>query len=429
MKKQSKILSATLAMIMTLSLTACGASGEREKKVEKSNNLTQNIESVEVETKEVDDEFVSVTADFSVDIFKQSALEDISLGKNVLISPHSIITAMSMTTNGASGNTLTQLEDVMYGGMSVTEYNKYIQDYSGRLTRSRDVDFHMANSIWINDYSLNVNQDFLQICKAYYDADVYREVFDEKTTNKINDWVADNTNDMIDSIINKIPQDAVMYLINALAFEGEWSKQYEDYQIEENATFTNSFGVEEKVTMLNSTEKYLLQDDMARGFMKYYKGGEYAFVAMLPDEGVSMEEYVGSLTGEKLMDTYNNRENHGNIVVSMPEFTYDYERELSNDLKALGVTDSFDGDRADLSEMAHSDSGNLFIGRVLHKTYIKNDRYGTKAAAVTAVEIKNETACEPSTIEKVILDRPFYYAIIDCKTGLPVFMGVVNSIK
>lgn len=429
---KNRLLSTALAFSMGLCLAGCGKEdGSNGSEVAKLDNLTQNVEVMEVETKDLDERFIEETANFSVDLFKESTISDIELGENVLISPQSIITAMSMTTNGAKGNTLSQLQDTMYGGMEITEYNTYMQDYSGRLTQDKYVDFYLANSIWIKeDPSLHVEDSFLGVCKSYYDAGVYTEPFNDETTNKLNGWVKDNTSGMIDSIVDTIPQDAVMYLINATAFSGEWQNQYEENQINEDGVFTSWSGNKENVTMLNSAEDYYLQDDMARGFIKYYKGGGYAFMAMLPNDGISVEEYVSNLTGDKIIDTYNNREYLGeNVMVNMPEFSYEYDRELSEDFKNLGVTDAFSDDIADLSGMAQSDAGNLYIGRVLHKTYIELDRNGTKAAAVTAVEVMCETAAEPVRMEKITLDKPFFYAIIDGKTGLPVFMGVVNSVN
>lgn len=423
-------MSSMLMFSLGLCLTACGAEEKpKDKAVSNATNLTQNVETIDVEAKVVDEKFIHATADFSVNLFKESAMEDVSAGENVLISPQSVITAMSMTTNGANGNTLTELQNTMYGGMEVSEYNKYMKDYSGRLASDKEVDFYLANSIWIkDDPRLQVRDDFLKVCKSYYDAGVYTEPFDSETTDKINGWVRDNTKDMIDSIIDEIPEDVVMYLVNATAFEGEWMVEYKESQVNEDEVFTNSNGEEEKVVMLSSLEEWYLSDDMAQGFVKYYKGGNYAFVAMLPNEGVAMEDYIASLTGEKLIETYNNRE-LVDVGVEIPEFTYEYDRELSEDFRGLGVTDAFDGKLADFSNIGESGAGNLYISRILHKTYIELDRKGTKAAAVTAVEVDTESAAEPVRYESVILDRPFYYAIIDCKTGLPVFMGVVNTVN
>ncbi len=429
MKKEifKKIISVVMALSIGLSLPGCKKHPNDE--LPKASNLGQNIEELDIESKELDDRFIYATADFSVNLFKESAIEEINAGNNVLIAPQSIIMAMSMTTNGAAGNTKTELQNTMYGGMEVLEYNKYMKDYSGRLTADEYVDFYLANSVWIkDDPDLKIKEDFLQICKSYYDAGVYSEPFDCETTNKMNSWVKNNTNNMIDGIVEEIQQDAVIYLVNATAFEGEWLVEYKDNQVIEDYVFTNSAGIEENVVMLRSLEEYYLSDDMAKGFIKYYKGGNYAFLAMLPDEGVSLDEYVSSLTGEKLVETYNNRE-LVDVGVGIPEFTYEYEKELSKDFIALGVADAFDESSADFSNMATTTNGRLVINRVLHKTYIELDRKGTKASAATAVEMTKESCSEPDRYETVILDRPFYYAIIDCKTGLPVFMGVVNSVN
>ena len=111
---------------------------------------------------------------------------------------------------------------------------------------------------------------------------------------------------------------------------------------------------------------------------------------------------------------------------AIPKFSYDYDIEMSGALKSLGMTKPFDAAKADFSALGSSDSGNIFISRVLHKAYIAVDGKGTKAGAATAVETVY-TAIEEG-VYKVTLDRPFVYAIIDDATGLPVFIGTVTDI-
>ncbi len=394
-------------------------------------SLTDDVEAEQVEEKEPDEKFILSAADFSIELFKNSVNDAVKNGQNVLISPESVMTALAMTANGAAGDTLTDMEQVLSGnsGISIDELNQYMLGYNANLTESEDVTFHIANSIWMRDSDIiNVNQDFLQTDKNYYDADAFTRPFDISTVDEINGWVNDNTNGMIDTLLEEIPPNAVMYLINAVAFEGEWEAVYEDYQINEAGEFTNASGTKETVTMLDSTENVYIEDKQATGFVKPYNGGQYAFMAILPEENIALSDYIAQMDGSDFISMYNNR-SYEEVIVKLPEFTYEYEKELSDTLTGMGMGSAFEED-ADFSRMAETDTGMLFIGKILHKTFIEVDREGTRAAAVTSIEMDcNSVSIDEELPKAVFLDRPFVYAIIDTDTGLPVFIGAVNSVK
>lgn len=370
--------------------------------------------------------FISQTADFSMQLFKNSTADNLKKGKNVLVSPESAIVALSMTANGADGDTLEELEKVLCKNMHMEDFNKYLSAYNSRLTAAKGVKFHSANSIWMKD-TIKVQEKFLDTNKKYYGADVFLSPFNADTVEEINKWVKTNTDDMIDRLLDEISARSVMYLINAIAFEGKWMEQYEDYQVEENEKFTNYKGEKQKATMLCATEEEYIKGGDETGFVKPYKGGKYAFMALLPDEKISVEDYVSGLSGEKFLDLYKSRKQKS-VETKIPEFSYDYSIELNDALSSMGIHKAFSPE-ADFTKMAKADTGNLYINKVLHKTFIELDRYGTKAAAVTAVEMKCGSAA-PGMEEKpkVYLDRPFVYAIINTDTGLPVFVGAVNRL-
>lgn len=395
-----------------------------------SSDLMKDLNAQTVENRELDDTFRSSAADFSIELFRQSAAKEAAAGNNVLISPESVLSALAMTANGANETTLLEMEDVLCGGMDIQDFNSYMYTYNNKLTATEDVSFHLANSIWIKDNpaEIQVKEDFLQTDKNYYNADAFLADFDDTTVKDINNWVNTNTNGMISQLLNEIPDETVMYLINALAFEGAWETPYEERQVNENGTFTNHLGNKETVAMLGSTEFQYIVGDHVTGFVKNYKGGDYAFLALLPEEGTTVEEYLSSMDGSSFLSLYDNR-SYQDVLVQIPEFTYDYDTELSEPLTAMGMGNAFTA-AADFSQMADTNTGCLYINRVLHKTYIQVDRAGTKAAAVTAVEMTNEAAMiDPVTPPTVYLNRPFVYAIIDTETGLPIFIGVVNTIE
>ena len=161
--------------------------------------------------------------------------------------------------------------------------------------------------------------------------------------------------------------------------------------------------------------------------MKYYKDGKFGFAALLPEEGMTPEEYISQLSADGFTELFQNKQ-YGTVHIAMPKFSSDYDTELSTILKMLGVEQAFT-ETADFSKMGKTDTGLLFISRVLHKTHIEVDESGTKAAAVTSVEMNKATSAFEENPKEVILDRPFVYAIMDMDTGLPVFMGVLNSVE
>lgn len=418
-----RVTGITLIAAATLSLFACRGTDVQTQ----AENLTKDMNEEPVTNRELDDTFRLAAADFSFALFQQSSAEDVIAGKNILISPESVLSALAMTANGANGQTLSEMEEVLCGGMEIQSFNEYMYTYHNRLTATKDVTFHLANSIWIKDEpELQVKEDFLQTDRNYYNADIFQANFDTDTVADINQWVDANTNGMIPQLLTEIPEGAELYLINALAFEGEWENSYEEKQVNEAGIFTDYLGNEETVTMLRSTETQYIAGEHVTGFVKNYKGGDYAFLALLPEEGIRVEDYIASLNGEDFLALYDNRM-YQDVLVQIPEFTYDYDTELKESLSAMGMEEAFEPG-ADFSNMAET---SLYISRVLHKTHIQVDRAGTKAAAVTTVEMQKASDAEMDVTEppRVYLNRPFVYAIVDTETGLPVFLGAVNTIE
>lgn len=361
----------------------------------------------------------AITA-FSVELLRQTANEE-----NALISPISVLTALSMTANGAAGNTLAQMEKMF--GSSTAELNEYLHTYLSTLPDSETASCRPANSIWFRDdgQCLQVNEDFLNANAAYYGAGLFASPFDDAALQDINTWISDHTGGLIPQMLDSIPPDAMLYLINALVFDAKWDEAYSSHQITDGQFFPEN-GSPRQVRMMRSEESLWLEDTLATGFIKYYKDRTYAFAALLPNEGVSLDEYLSSLTGDNLRQTLVSAEGTA-VHTAIPQFTCEYSTELSPVLKAMGMTDAFDSSLADLSAMGTSQAGNLYISRVLHKTYLALDDNGTQAAAATIVESPAESA--PVEPEKAVcLDRPFVYLLIDCENRLPLFIGTIRDI-
>lgn len=364
----------------------------------------------------------SKVTDFAIRLFKATQ-ED---GKNTLISPLSVFFALSMTANGAKEETLQQMQAAL--GMSSDELNEYIYTYVNSLPQSEKYKLSIANSIWFNeDGRFTVNQDFLQTNADYYSADIYKAPFNSQTCKDINNWVSEKTDKMIPEILDKIPYSAVMYLINALAFEAEWSKIYEKYQVRDG-NFTKEDGTKQKAEFMYSTEGTYLEDEKGAGFIKYYKDGKYAFVAMLPNDGVSVSEYVASIDGEAVHTMLSDPINT-TVYTAIPKFETEYSVEMSGILNAMGITEAFNPDEADFNGIGTSTEGPIYISRVLHKTFISVGEKGTKAGAVTVIEKNDGAAAEPLEPKEIYLDRPFVYMLIDCENNIPFFIGTMTDIE
>ena len=405
-----------LVLAFSLGLTACSQVS--------ANDLMKNVPAKAVDVLPDMDAGAAAAADFGVRLFKTSMEE----GKNTLISPLSVLYALAMTANGADGETLAQMEQVL--GMDVDNLNSYMLAYLDLLPESKDYKMSLANSIWFkDDPNFAVEQSFLQTNADYYGAGAYKAAFDEGTRNDINNWVKEHTDGMIPEIIDEIPDEAIMYLVNALAFDAKWADEYEEHQIREGR-FTMEDGTRQDVDMMHSEEYTYLEDDLATGFIKYYKDRRYAFVAMLPNEGVTVSQYVDSLIGEHLRELLNNPQDL-TVFASIPKFETEYDIEMSKVLQEMGMTDAFDWRVADFSRLGtyNVDGMNICINRVLHKTFISVSEQGTRAGAATAVEMVAEGAMEIVEFKEVVLDRPFVYMLIDCETNLPFFIGTMMNVN
>lgn len=341
--------------------------------------------------------------------------------ENPLISPLSIVSALSMTANGAAGETKAQMEEVLGAGTETLDsYFSSLQE-----AKKDDKQLKLANSIWLKDTpTLHVEDAFLQKNADAFGAGIYTAPFDDSTQKAINDWVNQYTDKMIPEILDEIPDDAVMYLVNALAFDAKWEKVFETTQVR-TGRFTSRAGAEQTGDFLYGESRQYLSGEHAEGFLKYYEGQKYAFAALLPEEGMGIEEFVSGLTSEQLHAILSSPQDE-TVEFGMPKFKTEFEDELSGSLQALGMTDAFDGSLADFSALGSSDDGNILISRVLHKTFIQVDEAGTKAGAATAVEMVAESAMEYP--HSVYLERPFLYMIVDTETRLPVFLGVLTEL-
>ena len=383
---------------------------------------------------EVSEDIVTPQMKFSTDLLKKTFRKDPEAEeKNLLISPLSVNVALGMTANGAAGETLEEYRNVLGGGMELASYNDCMADMIARLTSSEDAVVDIADSIWFRQQEglrFSLKQPFLSSTAKYFGADAFGAPFDDQTVKDINKWVSHGTHGVIKQLFGdrSAIDESMMVLINTLYFNGKWAAPYEraiPY------TFSNYSGSKAEADFLFSEERYYIEGDGYTGFRKDYRGGEFSFVGILPDEGKDIYEFVQGLDPAELhssvmgaADMFKS-ETGAELRTAMPKLDYKNSMELQEYLKEMGLANAMSDD-ADYSGM--TEDMPLVVGEVIHKTAIELNETGTVAAAVTAVTMKN-SASAPQDFIKVYLDRPYVYMIMDNQTGLPLFIGAVTDLN
>ena len=363
-------------------------------------------------------------ANFGVKLLQELRDKD----SNVLVSPLSVMSALGMAQSGARGKTLSQMEQAL--GISRDTLNRYCKNYGNNLKNPdyRKCKFEIANSVWCNSLypGLSLSTDFENTVTDYYKASVNQLPFDPEATKKINGWVNDNTDGMIPDILDEADPSALLYLVNALAFDGKWAEPFDSFYQVHPGTFTNADNTTANVAYMAAEDAGYLTDRGATGFTKNFSDGNYAFAALVPNKGISLDDYVKTLTGDKIRSILKNKKSEKTEYL-LPKFKVEYNVELSGTLQSMGMTNAFKAGLADFSNMVSNASLRPFISRVIHKTAIDVNESGTKAAAATIVEMKE--GATPDEPHRVKLDRPFLYMLINNKTHTPFFIGTVDDIR
>ena len=358
----------------------------------------------------VSNDDATAATDFAVRLFREAYD-----GNNTLISPLSAMLALAMTANGAKGKTLSQMESAF--GMSLDDLNEFFYSYRTGLVQTEKSKLTLANSIWLRG-SFNVKSAFLQTNADFFGADAYKTPFDETTLRKINEWVNEKTDGMIPELIDEIPGDTVLYLINALFFDAEWANPFSPRNTQPG-TFTKENGERVKVDLMIAEEVCdYVDDDRAQGIVKYYGGGEYAFVALLPNKYVLLSDFVASLDGGSLRSLLTNRQT-GEVRIRLPKYEVEYTVDLSDALQNMGMTAAFGG-KADFSGITGR-RRDLRVDSVVQKTFFSVDENGTRAGAAT------ESGLYMSVKPTFVFTRPFVYMLVDTRNYLPLFIGTLND--
>ena len=365
-------------------------------------------------------EVVEAANEFAFDLFIPVITEKKG-PENIMISPFSIASALSMTLNGAAGETFDAMKQTLrYDGKTIEEINDaYLKLMKDMVPVDPRVIMEIANSVWV-EKRLTVKQPFIDALKNWYLAEARSiDVTDPEAVNMVNGWIEEKTHDKIQKMLDNLSPDLAMLLINAVYFNGKWR-----YQFDKNDTKGRLFYVTPdspvEVPMMFQNEKLAVTRSENASLVELpYGQGNYSMVVMLPDEGVSTSTAAADITPEKWA-LWMTRLANGTteVELSLPRFKYEYKRTLNDDLTALGMGVAFSG-AADFSNISDQ---SLMISRVLHQTFIETNEEGTEAAAATVVEMVFTSMPVVTTLN---VNRPFLWFIRETTTGTIVFMGQV----
>ena len=348
-------------------------------------------------------------ADVSLRLFR--AME--KPGENIVASPLSIIYALAMLNNGATGETQAQLEslfecDAEALTAALAAYAKTLPNRYGEGV------VRLADAMWVRKGE-PIAPEFIRLNRDQLGAEVFERDFGPAALQELNAWVSKQTDGMIPSILSELPPEAILVLLNALLFKCNWLEGYTDTA---QKPFRAANGETKSVDMLRSTETVYLHDKNAVGFLKPFEG-HYAFAVVVPNEGVTPAAYLAGLDGASLRSLLRG-EKYDAVYTFMPKFKQNFESDLMAVFPKVGLTN--------LKNLGGISPG-AFVSDAIHKAVIDVNEDGVSAAAVTAIVVgKTAVPTQPQKIATVIADRPYLYMIVDTNTNLPLFIGINETI-
>ncbi len=426
MKRAAWMTGVVAAMV---TLWGCGGSGRQNETGYGMNRFAATPERVSAATKAITEGKGAAVANSGND-FGFRLLGELWKDKpntSLFISPVSVDLALGMTYNGAGGDTQKAMAKALgVEKVDITQFNEASQNIMTVLANpDPKVKLEMANSIWIHK-DFKVKPDFVTRNQQHFNAEVSNLDFAAPEAAKtINEWVKENTGEKIPTIVDDIDPEVRMMLVNAVYFKGLWSNPFELSQTKDGE-FTKFDG--KKVTapmMTRGGDDFLYQDSKDfQAVQLPYGNGQVKMVVVLPKQTDKFGDFMKSLSG-KNWSAWMKQFKTMQGTVTIPRWKAEQSFMLKDSLSALGMANAFDPKVADFSGMRQEKD--LYIGRVIHKTFVDVNEEGTEASGATGVEMRPTSMPMPDKVFTFKADRPFLYAIVDSKSDIVLFLGVMGD--
>ncbi len=405
--KALKILSAATIMV--------AASCSRDLSYEPTRVPVRALTASEVRIK-------NASADFGFEMLQK--LCETAPNDNLFISPLSVSMALAMTLNGAAGETETAMARTLrVADLSEGERNQAFKTLIELLTSvDPKVQMEIANAVWIRQ-GFDVEPAFIAVNQNYFSAMVKSLDFGSPAALlTINNWCNDKTHGKISKILDEIPAEVVMYLMNAVYFKGRWVYQFDKEKTADREFYPTPSNPSPCRMMIQTNDRFrYFADDSMQAVDLPYGNGQFSMTVLLPAHNSSPQKLLAGLNAQALSELPDRfREQRGTL--ELPKFKLEYKQNLKNVLAAMGMEVAFT-DQADFTRI--NKNGNLLISEVLHKTFVQVDEEGTEAAAVTSVNLALTSVGGDSGFWMTV-DRPFLFFIREKSTGTILFLGIVN---
>lgn len=402
-----------LCLCIVLFLTACSSSDSEE------NPSPADIDSPDDASKE------TVQSGLNQLGFEALSGLDKNEDGNVFISPISIWTALNMTYHGADGETKAEMEEVL--GLENIDADALLSANHDLLMKqaadNQEVELHLANAVWFRE-DMEIDTAYQETLETYYQA----KAEPLTTADAINDWVAEQTNDRIDHMADDISPDLILFLLNAVYFQGDWTHPFDEtlteeqeFSLEDGSTIDTPM-----MTLYKEDLRYWEDENVQVVSLPYEEDETIQMQIFLPSEDTSFSNFREDFSLEKWQESMDALEQQTGTVL-LPSFTLEYESELNDFFIHLGMEQAFDPDQANLSNMFEgTDASEAYISRIFHKTFIDVDEEGTEAAGATSVEVEETSAVLKDTFTMDI-NRPFLFTITNTEEDIILFMGSIEQ--
>ena len=408
-------------LILSLIITGCTMNTNSEVKSDATFNVNKT-------TGNYNEDIINSINETGYDVL--SYLNNENNGKNILFSPLSLTTALSMLENGAKEETKEEILNFLNLGTdeNVNEtYNQLINHFY-KISDNKNVEdrkttvINMANSFWFRNYDLKIRKDYINEIKSSYDGDICAVDFgNENTKDAMNEWIENKTNGLLKNTIKETDSLDIAYLINTLYFKGQWLNEFY-----ENGTKKNDFYVNKdlkiRVDMMNNEEQrnYFESEKVQIIKLDYSDAAMYVF---LPKGNIN--DFINNNDSMKLNELIENME-YNKVDLSFPKFKFTNNNDLVDLLKDLGIKSAFDYKLANFDYMIESEN-EVAITKVFQNTTIEVDEKGTEAAAVTVIATKESAALVMN--EPVIMNcnKPFLFIIKDKASNTDLFSGILRT--
>jgi len=345
---------------------------------------------------------------------------------NVIVSPLSILSALSMACEGAEGATYDQMIQTLHlAPVSPDQsilYEQLLHKFDNEMTNS---ELGIANAVFSDPNRIELSTDYKAATRAYYAADQSELDFGTAAAvDDINKWVANATNDRIPKVLDQISADEILFLINALYFKGDWANGFPQSNVSDRV-FTKLDGsttmalsmYQDSYYANTSTEEYTAVE-------LYFKDSIYSMSFILPsaeNTPMSLLEKYSSDSYLNLLQSIDDGMVNSRVFLQIPKMELTGSYSLKESLQSMGMTDAFDSSSADFNSMGKG-GGNIYLSRVLHDVYLMVDDKGVEGAAATTVGVAL-TSAPPS----ISFDKPFLFILKHRESNVPIFMGIIRD--